>query len=191
MRSREDLAERIAVAEVSLREYLVDHGNQVRSRVVRLDFAAQENRNLHRGKEARAHRHHEAGSGLAAVYAHARHHSPSNQRNIGKAGAEYAGNGGELLLKMAVERADFRVDMARLTGIELEGEHVFAIESEINRFQAREGANEQSRGHQNHQADGDLCHHQCAAQRQASRAARGCGVRCLERGHQIDSRGCP
>ena len=81
--------------------------------------------------------------------------------------------------------------MACLTGIELEREHAFAIESEINRFQAREGANEQSRGQQNHQADDDLCHHQCAAQSQAAGAvrARGRGARFLERGHQIDSRG--
>ena len=79
----------------------------------------------------------------------------------------HAGNLAQATPQVGIEGGDPGLRIAGLRRIQLEQQHVVAIEAERNRLEIRERPHEQAGGDQQQQRDRDLRHHQRLRQAQA------------------------
>src|SRR5207247_10096241 len=78
----------------------------------------------------------------------------SDQGMIRQACGADAGDGAELPPKIVVEGDNLGVTVSGLPGVQLERQHVFAVESELNGRQIRKCPQEQAGRNQNQKRDG-------------------------------------
>src|SRR6266436_2132792 len=99
----------------------------------------------------------------------------------------HTGDRADLHPKAVIKGDNLWVLVSGLPGVYLERQHVFAVESELNRRQIRKRPQEQTGRDQNQEREGDLRDHQDSAEAQAA-PARVAGPRFLERGNKIRPR---
>ena len=99
--------------------------------------------------------------------------------------------GAERLQQTAVEGVDILVTVTRFPRVQLEQQHVFAIEAELDRLQVRQRSHEESSRYQHQQRDPDLSHDERVSQAHArERMARARFARSylLEGWYEVDAR---
>src|SRR5258708_4921322 len=144
-------ADRIRVAEVFLSEEFVDHSNPGGSRHVTFpNLPAEQNRNLHSGKEGWTHLE-KGSSGLpAGGWRHAGNSDAhvtagiGDQRKIGETQVPDSWNFPEPSPQVGVELDHSRILVSSLPGIQAKKQYVFAIEAEVDCMEIGKRPNEKT-----------------------------------------------
>ena len=126
-------ADRILASKKDPGEFLVDHRRVRRAGTVALfDFAAPPQRNLHRGEELRTHRQHVAVLRQTARDRHVRTGVAGAEKGrVGQRHMPHAGDGRELGAEAIVEGRDLGIIVSGLPGVDLKGQQLLAVESEL------------------------------------------------------------
>lgn len=134
----------IFAAEVELDKSLADNHYPGRLRRVPLvDFPAEQHRNLHRRQESGAGMQN-PGSRVDGLTRDENVQPPAGaeERRVRKRRVADAGNRGESLPQILLERKNLRIAMTGLTRVQLVKQQVLAVESHVDRLQVGKRADE-------------------------------------------------